>query len=218
MKGDIPGVPPMDPKRSVDGERGIEILKELPVSSKGLDLEVRQRIIGVYDKGGNMIVEGEQELIDMITKTVYHKITSMIVGIGQGGYNGPRGPSKPSQTLPTRHPDATQTVKTTPEMPFLYRLCGDYNPLHADEEFGQGSGFKGSINHGLLSWNIAAHSVLRQLGGSDPRRLRAFGARYKNVVYPGDELETRMWVTGTDAACDMVAFEATVKSDGRIAL
>jgi peroxisomal enoyl-CoA hydratase 2 len=49
--GDVPGVPPFDAQRSVDGERGIEILRPLPVSSDGLDLEIRNRVIGVYDKG-----------------------------------------------------------------------------------------------------------------------------------------------------------------------
>jgi hypothetical protein len=47
----VPGVPPFDAQRSVDGERGIEILKQLPTSSDGLDLEVQSRVIGVYDKG-----------------------------------------------------------------------------------------------------------------------------------------------------------------------
>jgi peroxisomal enoyl-CoA hydratase 2 len=47
----IPGVPPFDPQRSVDGERGIEILKSIPVSSKGLDLELRGVVKGVWDKG-----------------------------------------------------------------------------------------------------------------------------------------------------------------------
>jgi hypothetical protein len=47
----VPGVPPFDAQKSVDGERGIEILKPLPVSSDGLDLEVRNKVVGVYDKG-----------------------------------------------------------------------------------------------------------------------------------------------------------------------
>ena len=49
--GEIPGVPPFDAQRSVDGERGIEILRTIPVSSEGLDLEVQGKVIGVYDKG-----------------------------------------------------------------------------------------------------------------------------------------------------------------------
>lgn len=48
---EIPGTPPFDAQRSVDGERGIEILREIPTSSAGLDLEIRGKVLGVYDKG-----------------------------------------------------------------------------------------------------------------------------------------------------------------------
>ncbi|KAF6806023.1 peroxisomal multifunctional enzyme [Colletotrichum sojae] len=216
--GEVPGVPPFDAQRSVDGERGIEILKPIPVSSEGLDLEIRNKVIGVYDKGGAMILEAEQLLVDKKTNTAYTKMTSTAFGIGQGGYGGPRGPTKKAVTSPNRRPDAVHTIRTTPEAALLYRLCGDYNPMHADEAFGQRAGFKGSILHGLGTWNMAAHGLLRQLGGSDPERLRAYGARFKSVVYPGDTLETRMWVVGSEGGVDDVVFETVVKEDGRVAL
>ncbi|KAH8650074.1 HotDog domain-containing protein [Xylariales sp. PMI_506] len=215
---DVPGVPPFDAQRSVDGERGIEIVRPLPVSSEGLDLEIRNRVVGVYDKGGAMILESEGELLDAKTNTVYVKLTSTAFGIGQGGYGGPRGPSKLTSNIPPRAPDAVHTFQTTPEVALLYRLCGDYNPMHADEAFGQQAGFKGSILHGLGTWNIAAHGLLRELGGSDPARFVAYSARFKSVVYPGDELETRMWVVGSEDGCDNILFETIVKGDGRVAL
>ena len=215
---DVPGVPPFDAQRSVDGERGIEIVSPIPTSSAGLDLEVRNRVVGVYDKGGAMILEAEQELVDAKTAKVYCKMTSTAFGIGQGGYDGPRGPTKPAVKLPDRQPDAVHTFKTTPEVALLYRLCGDYNPMHGDEKFGKRAGFKGSILHGLGTWNIAARGVLRELGGSDPTRFKAFGARFKSVVYPGDELETRMWIVGSEPGYDNVVFETVVKGDGRVAL
>ncbi|KAH7170025.1 HotDog domain-containing protein [Dactylonectria macrodidyma] len=218
ISGEVPGTPPFDAQNSVDGERGIEILKTIPTSSAGLDLEIHNKVIGVYDKGGAMILESEQELVDVKTGTVYAKMNSMSFGIGQGGYNGPRGPSKPSPKLPTRAPDAVHVFQTTPETALLYRLCGDYNPMHADVEFGKRAGFKGCILHGLGTWNIAAHGVLQQLGGSDPARFKKFGARFKSVVYPGDLLETRMWVVGSNGGVDDVLFETIVKGDGRVAL
>ncbi|KAF3800051.1 Peroxisomal multifunctional enzyme type 2 [Colletotrichum gloeosporioides] len=216
--GQVPGVPPFDAQRSVDGERGIEIIRPIPVSSAGLDLEVRNKVIGVYDKGGAMILEAEQLLVDKNTETVYTKMTSTAFGIGQGGYGGPRGPAKQAVTPPDRRPDAVHTIKTTPEAALLYRLCGDYNPMHADEAFGQRAGFKGSILHGLGTWNMAAHGLLQKLGDSDPNRFKAYGARFKSVVYPGDTLETRMWVVKTEGGMDDVIFETVVKEDGRVAL
>jgi acyl dehydratase len=165
-----------------------------------------------------MILEAESDLIDTRTSTTYAKLSSTAFGIGQGGYNGPRGPTKPSHPAPTRAPDAVHVFQTTPEQALLYRLSGDYNPLHADDDFGRRAGFKGSILQGLGTWNIAAHAVLKCLGGSDPARFRSFSARFKSVVYPGDALETRMWRVGSREGLDEVVFETVVKGDGRVAL
>lgn len=165
-----------------------------------------------------MILEAEHSLIDAKTNTLYCRMTSTAFGIGQGGYNGPRGPTKKPVNPPNRAPDAVHTFKTTPEIALLYRLCGDYNPMHADDAFGRRAGFKGHILQGLGTWNIAAHGILKVVGGADPSRLRKFGARFKSVVYPGDELETRIWVTNVHEGVQDVVFETIVKSDGRAAL
>jgi peroxisomal enoyl-CoA hydratase 2 len=165
-----------------------------------------------------MIMEAEHDLVDVKTGTVYTRMSSTAFGMGQGGYNGPRGPTKTPPVPPERAPDAVYTFQTTPEIALLYRLCGDYNPLHADDEFGKRAGFKGHILQGLGTWNIAAHGVLREIGGADPKRLKKFGARFKSVVYPGDALETRIWVVGTETDLIEVVFETIVKGDGRVAL
>lgn len=165
-----------------------------------------------------MILEAEHELVDAKTQVKYARLTSTAFGIGQGGYGGPRGPTKQAVTPPNRGPDAIHTFQTSPEIAFLYRLCGDYNPMHADDEFGRRAGFKGHILQGLGTWNIAAHGLLRELGGSEPSRLKKFGARFKSVVYPGDELETKMWVVNSTGGVQEVVFETTVKRDGRTAL
>ncbi|KAK5633684.1 hypothetical protein RRF57_009399 [Xylaria bambusicola] len=203
----VPGMPPFDAQRSVDGERGIEILRPIPTSSAGLDLEIHSKVVGAYDKGGAMISEQEHELIDIKTGTVYVKMTSTAFGMGQGGYGGPKGPSKPAIKMPARQPDAVHTYKTTPETALLYRLCGDYNPMHADDDCGKRAGFQGAILQGLGTWNIAAHGLLRGVAASDPTRFKAFGARFKSVVYPGDELETWIWKTTSDDGFDNYVFK-----------
>lgn len=47
----VPGIPPLDPQRSVDGERGIEIINPIPTSSEDFDLEIHPEIVGVHEKG-----------------------------------------------------------------------------------------------------------------------------------------------------------------------
>lgn len=214
----VPGTPPFDPQRSVDGERSLEIVNTLPVESAGLDLEIQGKVLGVYDKGGNMILEGENTLLDAKTGKVYVKFGNTAFGIGQGGYGGSSGPKKKGHPPPNRRPDAVHVYKTSPEQALLYRLCGDYNPLHADEDFGKRAGFKGSILQGLGTWNIAAHGILFELGESDPLRFKSITARFANVVYPGETLETWMWTTPGHEGVTNVNFQTYVQEDERIVL
>jgi acyl dehydratase len=98
----------------------------------------------------------------------------------------------PANTPPT----ASRATQTTLETALLYRLNGDYNPLHATPEPGVKMGFGGPIIHGLFSWNTAAHAVLQQFGQSKPENMKEFQARFAAPVKPGDKLITEMWRTG----------------------
>lgn len=169
-----------------------------------------------------MIQEMAQRMVDAKTGRLFAKLTNKAFGIGQGGYGGPKGPSTVNHTPPDRRPDAVHVFRTTPETTLLYRLCGDYNPLHADDGFAQEGGFKGAFLQGLGTWNIAAHGVLRELGGSEAGRLRSFNARFAKIVYPGDALETRMWKVGEKTVDGRVleefVFQTVVQEDGRVVL
>lgn len=57
-------------------------------------------------------------------------------------------------------------------------------------------GFGGAIMHGLSSWNFACHGILKELGGSDPKNIKEFQARFASPVKPGDKLVTQIWRTG----------------------
>ncbi|TID25212.1 Thioesterase/thiol ester dehydrase-isomerase [Venturia nashicola] len=191
----IPGVPKFDSKRVVDGQRKMEFLKPLPVTSHGRKFEVRSKVLGVYDKGKpGSVVETEQLLVDAETNEVYTRAVGSGFFIGQGGWGGPKGPKDPAYPPPTgRKPDAISTLQTTLETAHLYRLNGDYNPLHATPEPGKAMGFGGPIIHGLFSWNSTANAILHTLGGSDPKNFKEFQARFASPVKPGDKLVTEMW-------------------------
>jgi acyl dehydratase len=194
----VPGVPKFDPRRSVDGQRRLTVLKPLPPTSAGKQFELRNKVIGVYDKGkAGSVMETEQTIVDKSTGEIYTKIVSSGFFVGQGNWGGPKGPSTPNYPPPEgRKPDATHEVQTTAETPLLYRLNGDYNPLHATPEPGQQMGFGGTIIHGLFSWNSAAHAILKAFGGSNPNNFREFQARFASPVKPGDRLTTEMWRVG----------------------
>ena len=98
----------------------------------------------------------------------------------------------PANTPPT----ATIEIPTNKEIALLYRLNGDYNPLHASPEFAQKNGFKQPILHGLASWNMTAAALLRTFCNSDPANLKEYQARFSSPVLPGNTLVVEIWKTG----------------------
>jgi acyl dehydratase len=213
----IPGVPAVDKTRVLDGQRHIQIFKPLPPTSAGKDFELRITCLGVEDKGkAGMVTETEALLVDTKTNTTYCRILRQSFAVGQGGWGGPKRLLKErTYTVPgDRKPDAVYTQATTAETAHVYRLNGDYNPLHCNDAVAKKAGFKGIILHGLCTWNMSAHALLRTFANGDGTRLKEFQARFKKVVYPGDELRVEMWRTGrTEAGGEEVLFRTMVGGD-----
>ncbi|KAL9077459.1 MAG: hypothetical protein Q9161_000304 [Pseudevernia consocians] len=193
----IPNVPKFDSRRVVDGQRSMTFLKLLPPTSAGKKFELRSKVLGVYDKGkAGTVIETETVLAER-GGDIYTKAVGSSFFVGQGNWGGPKGPGTVNYPPPEgKNPDAVHTLQTTKESAHLYRLNGDYNPLHATPEPGQKMGFGGAIMHGLFSWNSACHGLLQMFGGSDPARLREFQARFAAPVKPGDKLITEAWRMG----------------------
>ncbi|KAK4215275.1 hypothetical protein QBC37DRAFT_472191 [Rhypophila decipiens] len=194
----IPGVPDFDATRVVDGQRQIQFFKAIPPTSAGKKFEVRSKVLGVYDKGRpGSVVETQMDLVDANTNEVYTRIVGSAFFVNQGNWGGPKGPATVNYPEPKdRKPDAVFELQTTPETALLYRLNGDYNPLHADPVPGKKMGFGGVIIHGLFSWNWAAHGLLKHLGGSNPANIKEYQARFASPVRPGDKLVASVWRTG----------------------
>ncbi|MBS0469147.1 MAG: MaoC family dehydratase N-terminal domain-containing protein [Proteobacteria bacterium] len=119
---------------------------------------------------------------------------------GDGGYSQLKGgqpsdaPLSALQPTPQdRAPDFSDSQAIRPEAALLYRLMGDYNPLHADPAVAAKAGFERPILHGLASYGLVAHALLRQCAGGDPARLKALDIRFAAPVYPGETLVTEIW-------------------------
>ena len=82
----------------------------------------------------------------------------------------------------------------------IFRLSGDYNPLHADPAVARAAGFERPILHGAALFGIAAYAVVQQLCGSNPALLRKLSARFSAPVYPGETIRTEIWDTGEGSA------------------
>ena len=114
-------------------------------------------------------------------------------------------------TLPTdRPPDLTLDLPTRSDQALLYRLSGDYNPLHVDPEAAQSVGFERPILHGLCAYGVVGRAVLKLLCAEDPARLRRLDVRFSSPLYPGETVRTEVWREGDGRA----AFRALAAERG----
>jgi len=120
----------------------------------------------------------------------------MIILFDMGNFGGPR-PAKAFKVDPPEGKPASFEIRqlTSPEQALIYRLSGDYNPLHIDTEFAEKLGFEaGPILHGLCTFGHVARAVIQGACAGDGNRLKALHAQFKKPVWPGDELVTHGWV------------------------
>src|SRR5262249_60432924 len=120
-------------------------------------------------------------------------LTSAAFCGGEGGFGGPSGPVRQPHELPTREPDATCDLGTLPQAALIYRLSGDYNPLHADPSVAASAGFKQPILHGLCTYGVAGYAVISTLCAHDPGRLRGLDGGFPPPGFPGAGIAPRGW-------------------------
>ncbi|MEJ2434484.1 MAG: MaoC family dehydratase, partial [Pseudolabrys sp.] len=130
-----------------------------------------------------------------------------------GGFGGPKRETTPPHALPDRTADAVVGLPTRPETALIYRLSGDINPLHADPEFARAAGFPRPILHGLATFGVAGHALLKSLCGYEPARLTSMAGRFSAPVYPGETIRTEMWRDGA-----VVSFRARVVERDAVAI
>lgn len=184
-------------------------LSPIPTSSSNRNFAIRSRVTGTWDKGPSKptIIQTEHLLIETSKsvsaiggrkqEAIFTRMTETAIFMGQGGWGGPNGPapalppSAPLNIPPTR----THRYEIPRNAHLLYRLNGDYNPLHATKV--EAAVVQPTpIMHGLYSWNVVSRVILSMFGQGQPGRLRNFRAKFASPVRPGDVLETEMWECG----------------------
>ncbi len=94
---------------------------------------------------------------------------------------------------------------------------GDYNPLHTDEIFAtQVAGYPSVFAHGMLTMGMTGRMLTDYVGDG---RLRSFGGRFTNQVWPGDTLRASATVTSVEATYDemIASFDVvTTNQDGTV--
>jgi acyl dehydratase len=200
----------------VHGEQSLRIHKLPPVEGTVIS---RSRITGVFDKGKDKgaLILSEREVVDRATGARIATLGSTTFARGDGGFGGPGGPTPEPHPIPEQAPDVTCDLPTWPQSALIYRLSGDYNPLHADPQVAQAAGFPRPILHGLCTFGVAGHAVLKTLCGYDPARLKAVQVRFSSPVFPGETIRTEMWKEGgiVSFRCRVLERNIVVLSNGR---
>jgi acyl dehydratase len=158
----------------------------------------RTRVLDVVDKGPGKgaVIYAQRRLEDMATGELVATIVQTTFCRNDGGFDGPPREQRPVHAIPESAPDLICDLPTRPEAALIYRLSADRNPLHADPAVARAAGFSRPILHGLATFGIAGHAILRTLCGYDPARLRAIKGRFSTPVFPGETIRTEIWNDG----------------------
>lgn len=136
---------------------------------------------------------------------IYNELTAFVMG--GGGFGGVRGVKTAVDTPPAGRPDAVIEEVIADNQALLYRLSGDWNPLHVNPAFALEFGFKRPILHGLCTLGFCCRHVVKAFAHNDGRRLKSVRVRFSASVFPGETLVTQMWSETTTR----IVFEARVK-------
>jgi acyl dehydratase len=198
-------------RKVVHGEQSLVLHR--PLRSSGTVIG-RTRIVDIVDKGvgKGAIIYVERILRDAADGAPIATVLQTTFCRGDGGFGGPVRPQPKPHDLPERPPDRVVDMPTAPNAALIYRLSGDYNPLHADPAAAREAGFPRPILHGLATFGVAGHAVLRALCDYEPARMRSIQGRFSAPVYPGETIRIELWGEET------VSFRARVVERDVIAI
>jgi NAD(P)-dependent dehydrogenase (short-subunit alcohol dehydrogenase family)/acyl dehydratase/putative sterol carrier protein len=196
--------------RVLHGEQYTEI--KYPLAPKG-KLKSTFKFKAAYDKAPHAVVIMAVSTTDETGEEVaYNEITTFVRGAG--GWGGDRGPSQEINVPPSRAPDAVVEEKTDANQAVLYRLSGDWNPLHVDPAFAKAFGFDKPILHGLCTYGHVGRHVIKTFLDNDPRRFKSIKVRFADSVFPGETLVTSMWKESDTR----IIFETKVKERDKVVI
>lgn len=95
----------------------------------------------------------------------------------------------------------------------IYRLNGDWNPLHINPKRAAVAGYNKPILHGLCSFGIVGRVIYDTYCNNNPLKLKKLNTRFTYHIFPGDTLQINLWKEG-----NMIIFEVKVIKSGKIAI
>lgn len=220
-----PGFWLKDPATGIDwtkvlnGEQGLILHRPLAPAGRVVG---RTRIEEIVDKGPGKgaLIYTIRDIFDADSDELIATVTNSIFARGDGGFGGGGTVDRVLPTVPASEPEVTFDMPTLRQAALIYRLSGDYNPLHADPAVARSVGFERPILHGAATWGIAGYALVMALCDGDPARFRRFDTRFSAPVYPGETIRTEIWRTGPGEAafrCRVVERDVVVLTNGYVA-
>ena len=180
-------------KKILHGEQMLTVHRPLPPAC----IVVSETTVDeIYDKGADKgaVLYQTRKLFDQSSGDLLMTLRSSAFMRGNGGFGGnSQGGPQPHPVPADRRPDLMLDIVTRPEQAVLYRLSGDYNPLHIDPAVARAGGFDKPILHGLCSYGIVGRAVLKLLCANEPARLKRLDVRFASPAYPGETVRTEIW-------------------------
>lgn len=217
----------LDRAAALHGEQYLELRAPLPAAGR---LVSRPELVDIQGKGNGCVVVLRTVTTDEASgrEVAVNEFTTFILGKGGVKTPWPPAPRPPAAVAPNdppacgRPPDAVLSYATTPDQAALYRLSGDYNPLHIDSTVSGRLGFPHPILHGLCTAGISVRLLLREFGGDDPARLKSVKVRFSKHVFPGETLKVEAWKvdgsTSSPPGSTKVVFRTWVVQRGVLAV
>ncbi len=198
----------IDRPRVLHAAMEVQLDRPLPTAAQ---VRASEKVLALVDKGRDkgVLMVTERRIVDAASGQALALLRSTAMLRGNGGGGEAFGSVPRPHVMPQRPPDRASEVPTLPRQALIYRLSGDYNPLHADPGLAHSVGFERPILHGLCSFGIAVASLIRDWCGGDPRQLRRMAVRWTAPVLPGETLRIESWRDGSQ-----LSFRADVVQRG----
>ncbi len=182
----------IDWMKILHGEQGLRIHRAIPASGTVIG---RTRVKAIVDKGKDKgaLVYQERTITDKASGALLATIDHVTFCRADGGGGKSDAAPPPPPAVPAGAPDLTCDLPTLPQAALIYRLSADYNPLHAEPAVAKAGGFPRPILHGLCSYGVAGHAILKACCGYDPSKLTGISLRFSAPVFPGETIRTEIW-------------------------
>ncbi|KAF3324913.1 Enoyl-CoA hydratase 2 [Carex littledalei] len=196
---DVPGLN-YEPSLLLHGQQYIEVYRPIPSSGTIIN---NASIAGLHDKGKAAIVELETTSYLKETGEILCMNRSTVFLRGAGGFSDSSKPYSyttypPNQifrfSIPKSKPTVVYEDRTQNSQALVYRLSGDYNPLHSDPSIAEIARFSRPIQHGLCTLGFVIRAVVKSFCNGEPAAVKSIFGRFLLHVYPGETLVTEMWL------------------------